>query len=165
MSLFTTVIPYRFKKDNFTHLSRVVDSVTTPYIISSYGALDERIKGMQYIHTEADSWSRSAALNVGIALCDSDFVFCNDADCLWIDDVELQISEAFAADCHVLYKLLVNGRVDDYNAKMQGFNKNWDMAWDARYETYGRADIDLMKQASMDGRATKYLSGGIECLR
>lgn len=160
----TIVVPYRPREhyDSFPDLQRVIESFTAPYIVSVYGEMDERLEQYSYIHTPtSEKWNRSRCLNLGVDAVETDFIFTNDADCIWVTDVAAEVVDALKRECHVVYRVRRAKTVNTHGAGMQGYSKHWPVRWDERYEGYGREDIDMFEQAKRTGRHIEELSGGI----
>ena len=165
MAEFTVVIPYRPRRtyDSLPFLLQVIESINVPILISVYGEMDPRLENVApYIHTQTEKkWNRSKAINIGVDHAETEWVFANDADCIWDKNVKLDISNSFDNSYHVVYRVIVNGELNNHGAGMQGYSKTWPIRWDERYEGYGREDIDMYQQAKESGLITKELSGGI----
>jgi hypothetical protein len=165
----TAVIPYapRPNWDAFPDLTRVVESIA-PWceviIATPSDTVDDRLDRFEAARivrfASAGIWNRARALNAGIAAAETDAVFTNDADCLWIRDVATEVLGAITADRHVVYRVISGLALDQHGAGMQGYRRSWNVEWDERYEGYGREDIDMVQQARQH-REIVELSGGI----
>ena len=169
MSDFTVIIPYRPREhyDSFPDLEKVVRSINAPTIISWYGYRDmmqtyillDHLYIEDVIFTdEKGLFNRSRAINIGVDASETDYVFINDADCMWTGDVKSQLQKAFSEDKHVVYRIKFGDKINDHGAGMQGYRKSWGLTWDEQYEGYGREDIDFLRQAI---KPVEYLSGNI----
>ncbi len=171
MADFTVVIPYRPRTtfDSWPYLKRVLDSITVPILVSVYGDMDDNLSSynVPYIHTPTNKiWNRARANNIGAQNAPTDYVFINDADCIWDGEfVGDRISQAFDKEFHVVYRVESGGRINEHGAGMQGYNKNWPIKWDEQYQGYGREDIDMFKQAKKQKLNIKDIQeGGIKHL-
>lgn len=166
---------------------------TGEVILSDYGSTDpsanrnlaERL-GLTYVFTEDEVWSRSRALNAGMAVARGDLLVSTDADMLFSPRSFERIGEIYENDpgsayfvqCRDLPEGMDDGVVStlegqwDHLERVSRLRPRWGMGgmmaisrdgfakirgFDERLHTYGGEDIDFAKRAGRAGYRTNWI--------
>jgi GT2 family glycosyltransferase len=162
-------------------------------ILSDYGSTEQEANraladrlGLKYVYTKDEVWSRSRALNAGVAESSGDLLVSTDADMLFSPHAFERICEIFENDPGSAYFLqcrdLPEGMDDevvdgmpgewDHFERVSRLRPRWGMGgmmaisregfakirgFDERLHTYGGEDIDFARRAGRAGYRTNWI--------
>lgn len=162
-------------------------------VISDFGSENPEINrkiieslGAQYHFTESKVWSRSRALNAGIAITETDYVMCTDADMLFAPGTLQTVADELASSETGCYYIQCRDLPRKYNAESiaqlgfswQAFDATstlrprWGMGglvgfrrddydgirgFDERMHTYGGEDLDFASRMQKMGHRAVWL--------
>ena len=163
-------------------------------IISDYGSIDPKANealaeelGCPYVHTPAEVWSRSRALNAGFAISNGQLLVSTDADMVFtprafekiVETAIAQPQAAYFLQCRDLPKgmddawVAANPTAWDEMERNSRLRPRWGMGgmmaisrqgffeirgFDERFHTYGGEDLDFAQRARRAGFKTVWVN-------